>query len=96
MKRGRLNRRTTRPCLLAIHAACNHRVDEKNLGHLRGGSRRIHLHRKAFKATQHIVVMARGFSGELDRFDLTHQGAENRFPFEPSDCLADAAVNACP
>ena len=79
-----------------IHAAGNGRADEKDLGHLCGGSRRTHLHRKPFKATQHIVVISRGFSGELDGFDLAHQGAEDRFPFEPSDCLADAAVNACP
>jgi hypothetical protein len=58
------------------------------------GSRRMDLHRKPFEAAQHIVVMACGFSGELDRFDLAHEGAENRFTFEPSHCLPDAAVNA--
>jgi hypothetical protein len=60
------------------------------------GSRRIDLHRKPLEAAQYIVVGARGFSGELDRFDLAHERAENRFTFEPSDCLADAAVNARP
>jgi len=63
-------------------------------GRLQRGSRRMDLHRKPFEAAQHIVVMACGFSRELDRFDLAHEGAENRFTFEPSHCLPDAAVNA--
>ena len=71
-------------------------LTKTNLGRPYRGSRRRDLHRQPLEAAQHIIVMARGFGGELDRFDLAHEGAKNRFTFESGDCLADTAVNARP
>jgi hypothetical protein len=96
--RGRTHDRSTDRCAHHPHARSTALVKQpswrRESGHLHCGSGRMDLHRKPFEAAQHIVIMACGFSGELDRFDLANEGAENRFTFEPSHCLPDAAVNA--
>lgn len=67
---------------------------DDRLGHLRRASGWMDPHGKPLEASQHIVVVARGFGSELDRFDLADQGGENGLAFKSRHCLPDAAVNA--